>query len=168
MTKDIRGDNDPIGEFGPAIDDPTSSMDWAENLPDPETLPDKVGMKADLPTNLINPNTNQPVNIQSNIVHDRTLVEKLWDEKRYREPCYLCEHFKEDAISRDEKILFWKNLIKDHGWSKRAVKDDLGNPDNFALCDLYESLTHRMASCPRGWRARKTLLRIFGRTWGKR
>lgn len=163
MTKDVRGDGSWTD--GPKVGGPNDNLDWAENLED--TGPEAVGIKTEIPlttdgaSSVINPATGKPFGVRTNIVRDLSQSERLWQQKLVREPCFLCEHFRPGVVSRSEKIQLWKSLIKEHGMSEQGVRKGLGNPDDFELCEIYMLMTHKSASCPKHWKPKKTMLRIF-------
>lgn len=81
--------------------------------------------------------------------------ERLWLRKGRLEPCFLCVHFRTNAVTPEEKAELWKRLVEEHGWSERSVAMDLGNPDQFEFCSVYELLTHRNATCPTSFKRRE-------------
>jgi hypothetical protein len=163
MAKDIRGDGS--WQDGPKVGAPDDKLDWASRLE--SHGPEAVGLKTAIPITggdhrtVINPSTGKPFGVRTNIIRNLSESDSLWQQKLVLEPCFLCEHFRPGAVTRAEKGELWKSMISEHGRTKKGMSQGLGNPDDFELCEIYMLMTHMSASCPRHWKARKTLMRIF-------
>lgn len=165
MTRDIRGSGEL--QLGPVIGSGQDSQNWRNHVPNAGKAPkESIGIRTrtnitDGNSKLIDPNTGQPFGITTSIIHNLTDIESDWEVKMLLEPCFLCEHWRPDVFTLEEKQLLLKNLVREHGWTEEGVAKDIGDPRDYAYCEVDNTLSHRSASCPRNWSPKRTAARIF-------
>ncbi len=155
-TRDIRSGED-------WVDNATIREDteWAEKVeatdeeiaPKTSYRPTAIPMTTAGGQQLLNAQ-GKPAGMKSMISHTKDEIAQLWDLKKTREPCFLCRFYQPRQVSADEKILLWRNLMREHGYTDDMVRGEFGDPRNFEYCALHRILTHKHASCPRGWKPR--------------
>jgi hypothetical protein len=165
MAHDIRGDGTWTDR--PVIGSPEDNQNWRNRVPNTGKTPrETIGIRTrigitDGNNKLINPNTGRPFGIQTSLIHNLTDIESDWEAKMILEPCHLCEHWRPEVFSLEEKIQFLRNLVREHGWTEEAVAKEIGNPRDYALCEVDGLLTHKATSCPQNWTPKKTISRMF-------
>lgn len=154
MPRDIRSSKDWIDN--PSIREDTT---WTRDVPDddvtPQTraVPTAIPMSTDGGVSLVNPD-GTPMAMRSVVSRTKDEIQILWDRKQMREPCFMCKWFKCRVFNPEEKNLLFLLLSKEHGWKQEWVEGEFNDPHDFEFCVLHETLTHKNASCPRGFRKR--------------
>jgi len=161
--RDILSPDEP--ERGVPIGSDKDDYSWTRGLPDPDEIPSNVGFVTDSPfqngdgSAIVGPD-GKPLGLQTKVVQSLTDVQKLWEIKRTREPCFLCEHFRPNVFSPEQKRRLWKLMIHETGWPVRGVADVLGSPTEYEYCEKHGQLVHKVSSCPRDWKPKKTMLKL--------
>lgn len=155
--KDIRsGDDMVVG------DTMRTDQSWMRDIPTDDLVPETTGLKTKIPletaegVQLVGPDGN-PRGIRTELLRTDDEVSKAWKIKQSREPCWMCRHFKFRVFTREQKLQFIRNLIRDHGWKPEHIKGEIGNIELFEYCPVHQLLTHRNASCLKYWVRRDDL-----------
>lgn len=155
--RDIRSSNDWVdtGETAETTDD------WMQGIPSEGIEREAIleAVPAIIPTTLGRTAVPGSKGIKGVLTKQHSEREVMLNRKKALEPCWMCVHFNADEFTLLEKELLLKRLlVEEHGWpSEKIVEAELGSPEKYGYCRIFELLTHRDATCLRYFVRRKNL-----------
>ena len=129
---------------------------WLKDVPTDDLVPETTGLKTKIPMQtdggvaLVGPD-GHPMGVRTELIRTDDETQLAWNIYQAAHPCWMCQHFKFRVFTREQKLQFIRDLIRDHGWKPEHIRGEIGNIDLFEYCPVYKLLTHRNASCPKYW-----------------